>query len=131
MSDQKKSTSPIHHELPDHWEEWPAFRETLLLHLPPDVADSMRELGRVVHELLAHLGLYAPPGSWIAARLRATAGELRFARQCLEALVEERRHTSLSPAEERLVDRCEDWAIAADELAGEIERAVGAEGAEE
>ena len=120
MSDQKKSTSPF----PDQWEQWPAFREVLMLHMPPDVADAIREMGRVLYELLDHLGLYAPPGSWLAARLRATVGELRFARQCLEALADERPHTSLTAAELHLAERCEDWAVAADELAAEIEQAV-------
>ena len=130
MSDQQKSTSPNLHRLPDHWEQWPAFREALLLHLPPDVADSIREMGRVLYELLDHLGLYAPPGSWLAARLRATVAELRFARQCLEALADERPHTSLTAAELHLAERCEDWAVRADELAAEIERAVEAEATE-
>jgi hypothetical protein len=126
MRDQKKSTSPY----PEHWEQWPAFREALLLHLPPDVADAIREMGRVLYELLDHLGLYAPPGSWLAARLSATVAELRFARQCLEALADERPHTSLTAAELHLAERCEDWAVAADELAGEIEQAVVAATAE-
>jgi hypothetical protein len=130
MSDQKKSTSP-YQRLPEHWEQWPSFREALLLHLPPDVADSMRELGRALYDILDHLGLYAPPGSWLAARLRATVGELRFARQCLEALADERAHTSFTPAELHLAERCEDWAVAVDELAGEIERAVANATAEE
>lgn len=101
-----------------------------MLHLPPNVADAIREMGRVLYELLDHLGLCAPPGSWLAAHLRATVGELRFARQCLEALAEERPRTSLTAAEIHLADRCEDWAVKVDELAGEIERAVEAEATE-
>jgi len=124
MSDQQKSTSPNLHRLPDHWEQWPAFREALLLHLPPDVADSMRELGRALYEILDRVGLYAPPGSWLAARLRGAVGELRFARQCLEALADERVHTSFTAAELHLAGRCEAWAVAVDELAAEIEQAV-------
>ena len=130
MSDQQKSTSTLQ-RLPESWEQWPAFREALLLHLPPDVADSVRKLGRVLYEILDHLGLYAPPGSWLAARLRATVAELSFARQCLEAIADERPHTSLTAAETRLAERCEDWAVKADELAGEIERAVVAAPVEE
>jgi hypothetical protein len=126
MSDQKKSTSPY----PESWEQWPAFREALLLHLPPDVADSVREIGRVLYEIFDHLGLHAPPGSWLAARLRATVAELRFARQCLEALADERPHTSLTAAETHLAERCEEWAVSADELAAEIERAVATATAE-
>ena len=84
MRDQTKSTS---HPYPDHWECWPAIREPMLLHLPPDVADSVRELGRVVYELVDSLGLYRPPGSWTAARLGATIAELRFLRQYLEDAV--------------------------------------------
>lgn len=127
MRDQKKSTSPYH----DHWEQWPSFREALLLHLPPDVADSMRELGRALYEILDRVGLYAPPGSWLAARLRATVGELRFARQCLEALADERAHTSFTAAELHLAERCEEWAGKVDELAAEIEKAVVASPTEE
>ena len=123
MSDQQKSTSTLQ-RLPESWEQWPAFREALMLHLPPDVADSVREIGRALYEILDHLGLYAPPGSWLAARLRATVGELRFARQCLEALADERPHTSLTAAEFHLAEWCEGWAVKADELAGEIERAM-------
>ena len=70
-----------------------------MLHLSPDVADSMRELGRALYEILDRVGLYAPSGSWLVARLRATVGELRFARQCLEALADERAHTSFTAAE--------------------------------
>ena len=70
-----------------------------MLHLPPDVADAIREMGRVLYELLDHLGLDAPPGSWLAARLKATVAELRFARQRLEALADERPHTSLTAAD--------------------------------
>jgi hypothetical protein len=131
MSDQKKSTSPSSHRLPDHWEQWPAFREALMLHLPPDVADSMRELGRALYEILDRVALYAPPGSWLVARLKATVGELRFARQCLEALADERAHTSFTPAELHLAGRCEAWAVAVDELAAEIETAVVASATEE
>jgi len=129
MSDHQKSTSTLQ-QTPESWEQWPAFREALMLHLPPDVADAIREMGRVLYELLDHLGLYAPPGSWLAARLRATVAELTFTRQCLEALADERPHTSLTAAETRLADRCEGWAVKVDELAGEIERAVEAEATE-
>ena len=127
MRDQPKSTDPLLAQLPDHWEEWPAFREVLMLHLPRDVADSLRELGRALYEILDHWSLYAPPGSWTAARLGATAAELRFTRQCLEAIAEDRHHADLAEADVGLAERAEAWAIEADDLAGEIERSVAAE----
>lgn len=131
MSDQKKSTSTY----PDHWEPtWersPAIREPILLHLPPDVGESVRELGRVVYELVDHLGLYQPPGSWTAARLRATVAELRFLRQYLEELSEARFASCLEEADTRLAERAEDWSVKADELAAEIEAALPAEASAE
>jgi hypothetical protein len=130
MRDRPKSTDPLLDQLPDHWEEWPAFREVLMLHLPPDVADSLRELGRALYEILDHWSLYAPPGSWTAARLGATAAELRFTRQCLEAIAEDRHHADLAEADVGLAERAEAWAIEADELAGEIERSVATAAAE-
>ncbi len=127
MRDHQKSTSPY----PDHWEPtWeksPAIREPMLLHLPPDVADSVRELGRVVYELVDHLGLYQPPGSWTAARLRATVAELRFLRQYLEELSDARFASCLPETDTRLAERAEDWAVKADELAAEIEAALPGE----
>ena len=124
MSDQQKSTSTPY---PDHWECWPAIREPMLLHLPPDVADSVRELGRVVYELVDHLGLYRPPGSWTAARLGATVAELRFLRQYLEELSEARFASCLEEPDTRLAERAEDWSVKLDELAAEIEAALPAE----
>lgn len=123
MRDQEKSTSTIY---PDHWEHWPAIREPMRLHLPPDVATSIRDFGRVAYELVDHLGLYQPPGSWTAARLRATVAELRFLRQYLEELSEARFASCLDKAETRLAERAEDWAVKADELAAEIEAALSA-----
>jgi len=123
MSDQTKSTSLY----PDHWECWPAIREPMLLHLPPDVGDSVRELGRVVYELVDSLGLYRPPGSWTAARLGATVAELRFLRQYLEELSEARFASCLEAADTRLAERAEDWSVRLDELAAEIEAALPAE----
>ena len=91
MSDQTKSTST---NPPDPWEPtWeksPAIREALLLHLPPDVAEPVRAIGRALFELVDSLGLYRPPGSWTAAQLGATVAELRFVRQYLETLSETR-----------------------------------------
>ena len=97
-----------------------------MLHLPPDVADSLRELGRALYEILDHWSLYAPPGSWTAIRLGATAAELRFTRQCLEAVTHDRHHADLAEVDAGLAARAEAWAIEAEELAGEIERAVEA-----
>lgn len=130
MSDQKKSTStPTTTNYPDHWERWPAIREPVLLHLPPDAADSIRELGRVLYELVDHFGLYQPPGSWTAARLGAAVAELRFVRQYLEELAEARFASSLSKADTRLAERAQAWAVEAEELAAEIEIGLREEGA--
>ena len=128
MSDLKQSTSPSY---PNHWEHWPAIREPMLLHLPPDVGESVRELGRVLYEIVDHMGLYQPPGSWTAARLRATVAELRFLRQYLEALSEARFASCLAEADTRLAERAEDWAVKVDELAAEIEAALPERAADE
>ncbi len=131
MCDHQKSTSNTPTPYPDHWERWPAIREPMLLHLPPDVGESVRELGRVLYELVDHLGLYQPPGSWTAARLRATVAELRFLRQYLEELSEARFASCLEEVDTRLAERAEDWAVKADELAAEIEAALPVEASAE
>ena len=127
MRDHQKSTCLSPDPWEPTWEKSPAIREPMLLHLPPDVAESVRALGRVVYELLDHLGLYQPPGSWTAARLGATVAELRFLRQYLETLSEARFACGLEEADARLAERAEGWAVTLDELAAEIEAALPAE----
>jgi len=132
MSDQTKSTStnPADPWEPT-WEKSPAIREPLLLHLPPDVAEPVRAIGRALFELVDSLGLYRPPGSWTAAQLGATVAELRFVRQYLETLSETRFACGLPEADARLAERAEGWAVRVDELASEIEAALPAEASAE
>jgi len=136
MSDRPKSTvsptpassaAPPPPPEPD-WERHPTFRHTFLAHLPPDVAEAAEHLGRGLYHLVLALPGEPHRGSWTAARLQATAADLRFHAAHLAALAEERHTSSLSSTDFHLSEWSLPWALQLEEVAERIESALDVAG---
>jgi hypothetical protein len=128
MSDRPKSTVPHPPASPPpagrDWERHLTFRRAFLVHLPPDVADAMEEMGRGLYQLVLARQLDLPAGSWTQARLRAAVADLRFEAAHLAAIAEERHASSLPREDAHLCERAEAWATQAEALATRIKRAL-------
>lgn len=115
---------PTPPEYPSHWEEWPTFRETFLLHLPPDLHPGVREAGRGIFATALELELPPLAQPWTHMRLRAVAADLRFLQQFLEAVAADRFEASLEEEEARLAERAEAWALKLHQIAARMEAAT-------
>jgi len=110
--------------LPDHWEEWPTFREVFLLHLPPELHPGVREAGRGIFATALEIELPPLPQPWTHMKLRAAAADLRFLQEFLEAVAEDRFTASLEAEEVRLAERAESWALKVHQIARRMEEAT-------
>ena len=129
MSDRQKSIpSPPPADPAPPWEDSPTFRETFLLHLPPELHSGVRETGRAIFATALEVELPPLPRPWVHMRLRAVAADLRFLQSFLEAIAEDRFTASLESEEARLAERAEAWALKVHQIARRMEEATSAEG---
>ena len=125
MPDREKSTQSPPPESPaPSWEDNPTFRETFLLHLPPDLHPAVRETGRRIFSVVLESKLPPLPKPWVHMRLQAVAADLRFLRLFLGAIAEDRFKASLTEEEARLAERAEAWAMKLQQIARRMEEAT-------
>jgi hypothetical protein len=123
MSDRQKSTVSTASADRD-WERHATFRRTFLVHVSPDVAEALEEMGHGLYGLVLAHSFDPPPGSWTAARLRATAADLRFHAAHLASLAEERHASSLPSADAHLSEESLLWVQRLEETAEHIDTAL-------
>lgn len=118
------SPPPSDESTPPSWEDAPTFRETFLLHLPPDLHRGVREAGRGIFATALEIELPPLPRPWTHMRLRAVAADFRFLQSFLEAIAADRFEASLSEEEARLAERAEAWAMKLHQIAHRMEEAT-------
>jgi len=106
------------------------FRETFLLHLPPEGAAGLRAVGRAMVEAVLALDFREGPQPGVAARVRALAEDLRVSAQVLAWLESDRVAGGLTPEELALAMKAESWAREVAELVQAMEAATGGPGGE-
>lgn len=109
--------------IPDHWDEWEPFRETLLMYFTPEHASVLKQFGALLCEL-ALLSEYQEgrdPGNLLTTRLQAATADLRYLGGFLEVLGALQTESQLSPAEIELSRRAATASRAVERLIREIE----------
>lgn len=97
MPDRQKSNLPPPPGVPaPSRDDNPTFRETFLLHLPPELHAGVRETGRAIFATALEMEPPPLPRAWTHRRRRAVAADLRFLRLFLGAIGEDRFKASLA-----------------------------------
>lgn len=120
MSDRPQCISPTPPDT-DTWEDAPTFRETFLLHLPPELQSGVREVGKAIFATALKVELPPLPRPWVHMRLQAVAADLHFLQSFLLAIAEDRFNASLAEVEARLAERAEAWALKLEQIARRME----------
>ncbi len=124
---QPSHASP-HALTPAGWEESAGFRETFLYHVTlPEDLQTLRHLGRMLHESSLEMARYAPPGGESATReeLRAAAADLRHVQGFLAAVARHLAESELPPPDAELAALAARQSVAVAGLAAAIEQALG------
>lgn len=128
MPDRKKSIVSIPLLDPEAWEDFPTFRETLLMYIAnEEVADAFRFVGKFLYNIILEAREQAVPGDESSTRLElhAALADLRHLQGFLTTVGRESEVSSLPQEDARLslfaASQARELAAMAERLEAELE----------